>query len=70
MFIALVAICALAYVARDVYEALKRNGVLKLNRATFLVMFANMALLWASWSILCELDPHQLNLPDVIRYGE
>jgi protein-S-isoprenylcysteine O-methyltransferase Ste14 len=69
MFFALVAVCALTHVARDVYEVLKRKQVLKLNRTMFLVMFANMALLWASWSVLSERDPYRLAIPDVLRYA-
>jgi protein-S-isoprenylcysteine O-methyltransferase Ste14 len=68
-FLALVMVCILANFIRDAYEILKDRGLLRPSRSTFLVMFANMALLWLSWGFVCALDPYALTIPYAIRYA-
>ena len=67
-FAVLVAVCILTHFARDVYEVLKDKQILAPDRNTFLVMFANMVLLWASWCLLCALDPSRMDFPNAVRY--
>jgi protein-S-isoprenylcysteine O-methyltransferase Ste14 len=67
IFLALVAACILAYLSRGAYEILKDKGLLRPNGSTFLVMFANMALLWLSWGFVCGLDPHVVHFHLAIR---
>ncbi len=69
LFVVAVAICVSTHIARDVYEVLKDRHVLRPDRTSFLVMFSNMALMWASWCVLCATDPSQVNLPTAIRYA-
>ena len=68
-FAVLVVVCVLAYLVRDIYEALKARRLLRLTWLTFAVMFANMVLLWMSWFRLCAVDPSRVDIPDVIRYA-
>ena len=69
VFLVLVVVCVLTHVVRDVYEVLKDRGAVAADRTTFLIMFANMGLLWVSWCLLCGLDPSGIDLPGVVRYS-
>jgi protein-S-isoprenylcysteine O-methyltransferase Ste14 len=69
LFAVPVAVCILAHVARDIYEALKERHILTPDRTTFLVMFSNMVLLWISWCLLCLFDPSKVDPPSLIRYA-
>jgi len=66
--VVLVVVFLITHLTRDVYEVLKDRQILTPNRTSFLVMFANMALLWLSWCLLCALGPLQLYVPEAIRY--
>jgi protein-S-isoprenylcysteine O-methyltransferase Ste14 len=69
LFIVSVIVCILTHIVRAVYEVLKHRQIVQPNRTTFLVIFANMGLLWVSWCLLCGLDPHEIDLPGVVRYS-
>jgi protein-S-isoprenylcysteine O-methyltransferase Ste14 len=36
---------------------------------SFLIIFANMAVLWASWFSMCSIDIYKIDIPSVIRYS-
>jgi len=56
-------------IIRTGYELLKRAGkVNQKNMIVFVMIFAVMCLMWASWFILCPLDPFRLALPVPIRW--
>jgi protein-S-isoprenylcysteine O-methyltransferase Ste14 len=68
LFIAVI-ICIIAHIVRTVYEILKHKQAIKPNRMSFIIVFADMLLLWASWFSLCLLDSGLLRLPVIIRYS-
>jgi len=68
LFPVLVAVCIVTHLVRAVYEVLKHTQKVRATRSTFLVMFANMALLWVSWCLLCGLDPRGIDLPGIVRW--
>lgn len=54
---------------RTSYELLKKAGrVNPKNTIIFALVFAVMCLMWASWFILCPLDPFGLTLPELVRW--
>jgi protein-S-isoprenylcysteine O-methyltransferase Ste14 len=58
-----------ALALRMLYERLKRSGRLDpRNRLVFLVIFAVMCLLWASWFALCPLDPFRMPPPRAVSW--
>jgi len=68
VFVVVVVVSILTHIVRAVYEILKHRQVVQPNKSTFLVIFANMGLLWVSWCLLCGLDPHRVDLPGIVRY--
>ena len=69
LLIVLVVVCILTHLVRSVYEILKHRQIVQASRSTFLVIFANMGLLWVSWCLLCGNDPHKIDLPGIVRYS-
>jgi protein-S-isoprenylcysteine O-methyltransferase Ste14 len=69
LFIALVILCIITHIVRTVYEILKHKQAIKPDRMSFIIVFADMLLLWASWFGLCLLDTGLLRFPFVIRYS-
>jgi protein-S-isoprenylcysteine O-methyltransferase Ste14 len=69
LFIILVLVCTVTHIIRAVYEILKHKKKIKANRLSFIIVFTNMLLLWASWFALCLLDIRRINVPDSIRYS-
>jgi len=67
-FIFLVALCFLTHIIRTIYEVLKHKKILVPNKITFVIIFTNMAVLWASWIALCSSDVYKINLPAVVSY--
>jgi len=67
VFLISVVVCIFAHLARDAYEVLKDRQIVRPDRTTFLIMFANMGLLWASWCLLCGFDPNQVDVPVIVR---
>jgi protein-S-isoprenylcysteine O-methyltransferase Ste14 len=67
-FYLLAAVCITTHVIRTIYEILKHKKVIRATKLTFVVVFINMFLLWASWIGLCSSDPNSVFLPVVIRY--
>ncbi len=68
LFLILVIICTITHIVRLTYEILKHKQVLKAGKASFIIVFANMILLWISWVLLCRYDIYQVNLPDILKY--
>jgi protein-S-isoprenylcysteine O-methyltransferase Ste14 len=68
LFFILVGVCIITHIVRFIYEILKHKKLLKPDKLTFVIIFSNMAVLWASWFMLCGLDPYRINLPGIIRY--
>jgi protein-S-isoprenylcysteine O-methyltransferase Ste14 len=69
LFVVLVVVCIITHFVRSVYEILKHRQIVQPSRSTFLVIFADMGLLWVSWCLLCGLDPHTIDLPGIVRYS-
>jgi len=67
-FILLVIVCVLTHIVRTIYEILKHKKILHASRLSFVIIFANMAVLWISWFLLCRFDVYKIDLPSVIRY--
>ena len=67
-FILLVIICVLTHIIRTVYEVLKHKKIIEASKLSFVIIFANMAVLWISWFLLCSYDVYKINLPAVVRY--
>ncbi len=65
----LAALCILTHIVRTVYEILKHNKIIKAGRTSFILMFTNMAMLWASWFSLCLIDEKILEIPDLVKYA-
>jgi protein-S-isoprenylcysteine O-methyltransferase Ste14 len=68
LFFILVIVCTLAHITRAIYEILKHKKRIKASRLSFIIVFTNMLLLWASWFALCILDINKIEVPDIIRY--
>jgi protein-S-isoprenylcysteine O-methyltransferase Ste14 len=67
-YISLVVICAITHIIRTTYEVLKHKNLLKPSKISFVIIFTNMAVLWASWIALCSVDIYKINLPAVVNY--
>ena len=68
MFYIWMTIGLVTHAVRSTYEVLKHMKVIQPTRVSFVIMFANMALLWASWMAMCETDVYRVPIPDAIRY--
>jgi len=68
LFLILVIVCTLTHIIRAIYEILKRKKLIKATNLSFIIVFTNMLLLWASWFALCILDVNKIDLPDIIHY--
>ena len=68
-FIFLAALCLLTHIIRTIYEVLKHKKMLVPNKITFVIIFTNMAVLWASWIALCSSDIYKINLPGIVHYS-
>ena len=68
LFFVLVTICLITHLIRSSYEILKHKKILKSNRFTFIIIFINMVILWASWFGLCSMDMFRINLPNIMHY--
>ena len=67
-FILLVIVCVLTHIVRTIYEILKHKKILQASKLSFVIIFANMAVLWISWFLLCRFDVYKIELPSVISY--
>jgi protein-S-isoprenylcysteine O-methyltransferase Ste14 len=65
----LVIVCVVAHIGRLIYEILKHKQKLKASKLSFVIVFTDMALLWASWFALCSLDTFTMELPAIIKYA-
>jgi protein-S-isoprenylcysteine O-methyltransferase Ste14 len=68
LFYILVIICIVSHIIRATYEILKHKKRIKATRLSFIIVFTNMLMLWASWFALCILDTNSIDLPDIFRY--
>jgi protein-S-isoprenylcysteine O-methyltransferase Ste14 len=64
----LVIVCVITHIVRSIYEILKHKGIVTPGRISFVIVFVNMALLWASWFTLCSKDTNIVAIPDIIKY--
>ena len=63
-----ISICFITHVIRSIYEILKHKKVMKPNKFTFVIILANMLLLWVSWFASCANDNQKIELHSIIRY--
>lgn len=68
-FISLLVLCLLTHIIRTIYEVLKHKKMLVPNKISFVIIFTNMAVLWASWIALCSSDIYKINLPSIVHYS-
>ncbi|MCE1163904.1 MAG: isoprenylcysteine carboxylmethyltransferase family protein [Bacteroidetes bacterium] len=68
-FIFLVVLCITAHIIRTVYEILKRGNKIKAGRTSFIIIFADMVVLWVSWFMLCGADTNILLIPSPVKYA-
>ncbi|MGE5447657.1 MAG: methyltransferase family protein [Bacteroidales bacterium] len=68
IFLIAVIVCIICHMIRLIYELLKHKKMIKANRASFVIIFTNMAILWVSWVIVCIYDTHRIELANMIRY--
>jgi len=68
LFFILVIVCIVTHIIRAIYEIIKHKKIIRATRMSFIIVFTNMLLLWASWFALCLLEPNKIELPDIIRY--
>ena len=67
-YFALIIICVTTHILRLIYEILKHRQILKPGKLSFVIMFANMLLLWISWVLVCSNDIYRINILAIIRY--
>ena len=67
-FFVLVLVCVSTHIIRTVYEIFKHNKILEPSKFSFIVIFANMAVLWISWFMLCGLDKNRVDIPVIAKY--
>jgi protein-S-isoprenylcysteine O-methyltransferase Ste14 len=63
----LLAVCSGAHIVRAIYETLKHQKRLTPSPLSFMIIFANMAVLWASWFAFAAVAP-KAHVPGFIRY--
>jgi protein-S-isoprenylcysteine O-methyltransferase Ste14 len=68
IFFIFIAVCIITHIIRSLYEILKHRKKIRPNRLSFVIIFVNMGILWASWFGLCSNDFLKMNLPGIIRY--
>lgn len=69
LFVSLVVLCFITHIIRLTYEVLKHRNIIKAGKTSFIIVFINMILLWASWVLLCRYDLFKVNLPGIVRYS-
>lgn len=69
LFFILVIVCTITHIIRAIYEILKHKKLINTTRLSFIIVFINMMLLWASWFALCSLDINRIELPEVLHYS-
>lgn len=68
LFFILAGICIITHIVRTIYEIIKHKKLLKPGKLSFIIIFTNMILLWASWFGLCSIDPYSVTIPAALRY--
>jgi protein-S-isoprenylcysteine O-methyltransferase Ste14 len=67
MFYVFAAVCTATHIVRSMYEILKHKKIVQPARLSFIIIFINMGLLWASWIGLCSHDLYKTDLPSILR---
>jgi protein-S-isoprenylcysteine O-methyltransferase Ste14 len=68
-YIIFAGVCILTHIVRTIYEILKHKKRIVQDKFIFVIIFADMLLMWLSWFALCGLDVYKINLPVVIMYA-
>jgi protein-S-isoprenylcysteine O-methyltransferase Ste14 len=68
IFLIAAIICIITHIVRFIYEIMKHKKLLKASKLSFVIIFTNMCLLWASWFTLCANDMQRIELPAIISY--
>ncbi len=68
LFFLLTTVCVITFLIRTIYEILKHKKLITPNKISFVIIFINMALLWASWFALGGMDEHTIFIPLIIKY--
>jgi protein-S-isoprenylcysteine O-methyltransferase Ste14 len=68
LFFELVMLCILTHLIRSVYEILKFRKIIKPDKLSFVIIFANMIILWVSWFSLCSFDMYRIELLNIASY--
>lgn len=67
LFFALVIVCICTHIVRLIYEIMKHRDTIKPGKLSFIIVFTNMLILWASWFLVCRYDYHEINFTGTIR---
>jgi protein-S-isoprenylcysteine O-methyltransferase Ste14 len=68
LFVIMLVVCSTTHLIRTIYEILKHKKIINASTLTFVIIFTNMILLWASWFMLCANDSSNIELAGFIRY--
>jgi protein-S-isoprenylcysteine O-methyltransferase Ste14 len=60
-------VCLAANIIRTIYEILKHRKSIRPGKVSFILMFTNMLLLWASRFFMCRYDIHRTEFSVLIR---
>ncbi len=69
LFAFLVLICIITHLVRLTYEIMKHKKIIKPGKLSFIIIFFNMVLLWASWFSLCGFDMPVFRFSPIIHYS-
>lgn len=67
-YLYLAAVCVITHAVRTVYEILKHKKIITPGRTSFIIIFANMTVLWVSWFLMCSADISAFAIPRPVRY--
>ena len=68
-YLTLAGLCLTALMIRNGYEVLKKGGRIDVeNKMIFVVVFAAMCTMLASWPLMCTLDPRRMVVPGSLRW--
>ena len=69
LFFVLTGICIFAHIVRTIYEILKHRKRVVPGNFSFIIVFADMIVLWITWFLLCSQDAFRIELPILVRYA-
>jgi protein-S-isoprenylcysteine O-methyltransferase Ste14 len=61
--------CIITHLVRSTYEVFKFRKILEPSRVSFIIIFINMGLLWASWFVLCGIEIYRIGLDGIVRFA-